>query len=137
MSLPQAIGERSEQWVAAVNMMFSSFIGNGLGANGHRALGIDGVKVIADGGLVKMFCELGVLGFSIFVYMMILIFTKGVKHIGKCYAELGIIAVTLLQCIGSDTLSFQPVAPIFWYAVGRCAMEIYHNYNTKEETVGK
>ena len=125
-SLPLAVGERSEQWVAAVNAMYSSWIGNGLGANGHKALGIPDAKVIADGGLVKMFCELGVIGFSIFVYIMILIFTKGVKHIGKCYAELGIIAVTLLQCIGSDTLSFQMCAPMFWYAVGRSTSWIYY-----------
>ncbi|HOO28742.1 MAG TPA: hypothetical protein PLU43_09770, partial [Lachnospiraceae bacterium] len=36
ISLPGAIGQRSEQWVAAVNNMFSSWLGNGLGANGHK-----------------------------------------------------------------------------------------------------
>lgn len=124
VSLPQAIGERQEQWIAAVNMMFSSWIGNGLGANGHRALGIEGVKVIADGGLVKMFCELGVIGVSIFIYMVILIFKKGIKCFSDIYAELGIIAVFLLQSVGSNTLSFQLVSPIFWYAVGRCVYVI-------------
>lgn len=124
VSLPQAIGERSEQWVAAVNMMYSSWIGNGLGANGHRALGIEGVKVIADGGLIKMFCELGVVGISIFIYMLLLIYKKGIKCFSKCYAELGIIAVYLLQSIGSNTLSFQLVSPVFWYAVGRCVYVI-------------
>lgn len=119
VSLPQAIGERSEQWVAAVNMMFSSWIGNGLGANGHRALGIEGVKVVADGGLVKMFCELGVVGFSLFAYLMILLYKRGIKVFSDCFAELGIIAIFLLQSIGSNVLSFQLVSPVFWYAVGR------------------
>ena len=119
VSLPSAIGERSEQWVAAVNMMFSSWIGNGLGANGHRALGIEGVKVIADGGLVKLFCEDGVIGFSIFVYLLILTVKRGIKHFSDCYAELGIIGMLLLQSIGSNVLSFQLIAPVFWYAVGR------------------
>lgn len=119
VSLPQAIGERSEQWVAAVNMMFSSWIGNGLGANGHRALGIDGVKVVADGGLVKMFCELGVIGFAIFAYLMILLYKRGMKKFGECFAEIGIISIFLLQSVGSNVLSFQLVSPIFWYAIGR------------------
>lgn len=133
VSLPQAVGERSEQWVAAVNMMFSSWIGNGLGANGHRALGIEGVKVIADGGLVKMFCELGVVGISIFIYMLLLIYKRGLKSFSQCYAELGIIAVYLLQSIGSNTLSFQLVSPVFWYAVGRCVYVISQNSKTSKE----
>lgn len=120
-SLPQAIGERSEQWVAAVNMMFSSWIGNGLGANGHRALGIEGVKVIADGGLVKMFCENGVVGFSLFTYLMILLYKKGLKHFADCFAEIGIISIFILQSVGSNVLSFQLVTPIFWFAVGKLA----------------
>lgn len=118
-SLPSAIGERSEQWVAAVNMMFSSWIGNGLGANGHRALGIEGVKVVADGGLVKMFCENGVIGFSLFVYLLILVFKRGIKVFSECYAEIGIVSIILLQSIGSNTLSFQLITPLFWYAIGR------------------
>lgn len=118
-SLPSAIGERSEQWVAAVNMMFSSWTGNGLGANGHRALGIEGVKVVADGGLVKLFCENGVIGFSLFVYLLILVFKRGIKVFSDCFAELGIISIMLLQSIGSNTLSFQLVTPLFWYAIGR------------------
>lgn len=130
ISLPSAIGERSEQWVAAVNMMYSSWIGNGLGANGHRALGIEGVKVVADGGLVKMFCENGVVGFSLFIYLLILTFKRGIKKFSKCFAELGIIAILLLQSIGSNVLSFQLITPIFWYVIGRIA------YNTKFDKQG-
>ena len=81
VSLPDAIGERSEQWIAAVNNMYSTWLGNGLGANGHRALGIEGAHVIADGGLVKMYCEQGIFGFSIFLYIVILAFRKGVRNV--------------------------------------------------------
>ena len=119
-SLPTAVSQRSEQWVAAVNNMYSSWIGNGLGANGHRALGFEDAHVIADGGLVKMYCENGVLGFSLFVYIMYLALSDGVKDIKEHYAEVGIIAVGLLQSIGSNMLAFQICAPVFWFAVGAC-----------------
>ncbi|MBQ7481684.1 MAG: hypothetical protein IJT80_07385 [Lachnospiraceae bacterium] len=119
VSLPDAVGERSEQWVAAVNNMYSTWLGNGLGANGHRALGIEGTHVIADGGLVKMYCEQGVFGFSMFIYLVILSFKKGIKEIKEYCVELGIIAVSILSSVGSNILAFQLTTPIFWYAVGR------------------
>ena len=118
-SLPGAVSERSEQWIAAVNNMYSTWLGNGLGCNGHRALGIENAHVIADGSLVKLYCEDGVIGFSIFVYLLILIIKKGIANIDKYYVEVGIIIALLLQSIGSNMLAFQLCTPIFWYAIGR------------------
>ncbi len=121
ISLPTAISQRSEQWVAAVNNMYSSWIGNGLGANGHRAIGIEDAHVIADGGLVKLYCENGVIGFSLFAYLLFLVLSGGIRNIRRFYVEVGIIAVGLLQSIGSNMLAFQICAPVFWFAIGRCA----------------
>ncbi len=118
ISLPTAISQRSEQWVAAVNNMYSSWIGNGLGANGHRALGIEDAHVIADGGLVKLYCENGVLGFSLFAYLIFLALSNASKNIKEHYVEAGIIVVMLLQSIGSNMIAFQICTPIFWYAIG-------------------
>ncbi|MBR4168451.1 MAG: hypothetical protein IKR47_01820 [Lachnospiraceae bacterium] len=119
ISLPSAISERSEQWVAAVNNMYSVWLGNGLGANGHRALGIEGAHVIADGGLIKLYCENGVVGFSMWVFLVILACKRGLKNIGTYYTELGIVAIGILQSIGSNMLAFQLCAPIFWFAIGK------------------
>ena len=118
VSLPEAVGEKSEQWIAAVNNMYSTWLGNGLGANGHRALYIEGTHVIADGGLVKMYCEQGIFGFSIFIYLMILTLKKGILNVQSHYVELGIIFIALLSSVGSNILAFQLTCPIFWYAVG-------------------
>ena len=117
VSLPGAIGQRSDQWIGAINNMSNLWLGNGLGANGHRAAGIT-EHLIADGGLAKLFVEMGILGTGIFVYMMILCFKYGTRHLRECAAEVGIIAVTLLQCVGSNVLEFQIVTPIFWFAAG-------------------
>lgn len=121
ISLPGAIGQRSEQWVVAVNTLYSNWLGNGLGANGHKALGYEGTHVIADGGLVKLFCEEGAIGFSIFLFILLIIFSKCGRCLKECYVEIGIISITILQSIGSNMLSFQLTTPIFWFAVGRCA----------------
>ncbi len=121
ISLPTAISERSEQWVAAVNNMYSFWIGNGLGANGHRALGIEHAHVIADGGLIKLYCENGIFGFSLWLYLMYLLLSKGVKGIRENYAQVGILAVGILQSIGSNMLAFQICAPVFWFAAGSLA----------------
>ncbi len=118
ISLPTAISERSEQWVAAVNNMYSFWIGNGLGANGHRALGIEGAHVIADGGLIKLYCENGVLGFSLWAYLMYLVLADGVRSIKEHYVEVGILSIGILQSIGSNMLAFQICAPVFWFAAG-------------------
>lgn len=119
ISLPTAISERSEQWIAAVNNMYSTWLGNGLGANGHKALYIEGAHVIADGGLVKLYCEDGVLGFSMFIFLIIEVFKKGLKNMSTYYVEVGIVSIAILQSIGSNMLAFQLCTPIFWFAIGR------------------
>jgi len=117
VSLPDAVGERSEQWVGAVNNMYNLWLGNGLGANGHRAAGIS-EHIVADGSLVKIFVELGIIGMSVFAFMMLLCFKYGVRNLRLNAAELGIVAVALLQSVGSNILEFQLATPIFWFAVG-------------------
>ena len=122
-SLPGAVGQRSEQWITAINNMFGQWFGNGLGANGHKALGIEDAKVVADGGLVKLYCEEGAIGFSIFVYILIRLFICGIRDLRKYFAELGIIGTALLMSIGSNIIAFQLCMPIFWYAIGRINSE--------------
>lgn len=132
-SLPGAVGERSEQWIAAVNNMYSTWFGNGLGANGHMAIGLEDAHVVADGGLIKSYCEQGIFGFSMFLYILILSIKKGLGNIKGYCAEVGIIAAALLQSIGSNILSFQLAAPIFWFAIGR----IYADENMKMRSGAK
>ena len=127
ISLPTAISQRSEQWVAAVNNMYSSWIGNGLGANGHKALGFEDAHVITDGGLVKLYCENGVIGFSLFAYLIVLSMKRGLSDIREHYAEIGIVVVGLLQSIGSNMLAFQICAPVFWFALGGCQNVVKKN----------
>lgn len=118
VSLPGAVGQRSEQWVAAINNMHGQWFGNGLGANGHKAIGIEWAHVVPDGGLVKLYCEEGALGFSLFVYIMILIYRKGISNLKDCFCELGIIGTALLMSTGSNIIAFQLCMPVVWFAAG-------------------
>lgn len=118
VSLPGAVGQRSEQWIAAANNMKGAWLGNGLGANGHKALPIEGAHVVADGGLVKLFCEEGCFGFGLFVYIMLVLCIKSIKNLEDNYAELAVIATAILMSIGSNIIAFQLCMPVFWYAAG-------------------
>ena len=118
ISLPLAIGERSEQWIGAANNMVSIWIGNGLGANGHRAIGY-GEHIIADGGIAKLYSETGIIGLSLFCFLMLLCLKRGFRDIKRYSPEVCIVLMTLIISIGSNTLSFALSVPIFYYALGR------------------
>lgn len=123
VSLPGAVGQRSDQWIGAINNMSNLWLGNGLGANGHRANGIT-QHLIADGGIAKLFVEMGIIGMAIFAFMMILCFKHSAHNFKLCCIEIGIVAITLLQSIGSNILEFQLATPIFWFAIGVIASKI-------------
>ncbi len=117
VSLPGAVGQRSDQWVGAMNNMADKWLGNGLGANGHRAEGFT-KHMIADGGLAKLYCEMGIVGTALFIFLMVLLIKKGVKNLKECASEVGIVAVTLIISIGSNVMSFALSVPVFYYAAG-------------------
>lgn len=123
LSIPNAVAERSYQWKAAFHSMNSYLWGNGIGVNGHKAMELARETMVADGGLVKIFCEEGVLGSLLFLSILVIAFYKGSRHINKCYTELGIIAVLLFGSLGSNLLAFQLCTPVFWYAVGKIIAE--------------
>ena len=122
VSLPGSIAQRSDQWVGAANNMKSIWLGNGLGANGHRAIGIT-EHLIADGGVAKLYVESGIIGTSLFLFLLILVLKKGFKELKDTAPEMGIIIITLLMSIGSNMMSFALSVPVFYYYMGRGVSE--------------
>ena len=102
--------------------MVNIWLGNGLGANGHRAIGYT-EHLIADGGLAKLYVESGIIGTSLFVFLILLILKKGFKNLKNTAPEIGIIIVTLLMSIGSNMMSFALSVPVFYYYMGRAVRE--------------
>ena len=117
ISLPGSIAQRSDQWVGAANNMKSIWLGNGLGANGHRAIGYT-EHLIADGGLAKLYVECGIVGTSIFVFLILLVLKRGFSDLKKTAPETGIVLITILTSIGSNMMSFALSVPVFYYYMG-------------------
>ncbi len=118
VSLPGAIAQRSDQWVGAANNMKSIWLGNGLGANGHRAIGFT-EHLIADGGLAKLYVESGIIGTSLFIFLILLILKRGFSRLKDTAPEVGIVLITLLMSVGSNMMSFALSVPVFYYYMGR------------------
>lgn len=118
ISLPGNISIRSEQWVAAFGNMYSTWLGNGLGANGREAVGLEDAYIVSEGGLVKAYCEQGIFGFSMFIYIIILTLKKGIKDLKLYWAGVGIIVLAMIFSIWSNILSFRLAGSVFWFAVG-------------------
>lgn len=74
-SIPDGFGERSESWIAAVNNMVNFWIGDGLGSHGHRAVDYQ-YYIVADGGLVKLYAEMGLIGTSMIIFVVALVYIK-------------------------------------------------------------
>ncbi|MDO4188426.1 MAG: hypothetical protein Q4D29_05485 [Lachnospiraceae bacterium] len=136
VSLPGAVGQRSEQWISAINNMpaawYGQWFGNGLGANGHKAIGIEGAHIVADGGLVKLYCEEGAIGFALYVYIMLVIFRFAFKNLKKYFAEVAIIGTAILMSIGSNIIAFQLCLPIIWFAAGVIGRDVI-NKNERDK----
>lgn len=114
-----AISERSGNWFLGIQSVKNIFIGNGLGSMNHASHKYGNLGVY-DSSYIKMYAETGLIGIFLFFTIISRALIIGVKNIKKCYIEFGIISVFLLQAIGSNVLSFQVLAPIFWYSVGQC-----------------
>ncbi|MCR5773739.1 MAG: hypothetical protein K6G42_01515 [Lachnospiraceae bacterium] len=147
-SIPDGFGERSESWVAAVNDMRNFWIGDGLGSRGHRAAGYQ-YYIVADGGLVKLYAEMGLIGTSLIIFLVALVYIKSVKPIPSLKGtekqsiprmslivpELAIITSAILMSIGSNVLEMELCAPIVYFALGR-AVKLLNEDRPAEEYIG-
>jgi len=115
--ISQAVGERSFTWTYAFQDLTFIF-GKGLGSVGHKSIGFSKI-LIADGNYFKMIGEIGIFGTFIFFAILISSFWNGFKDLKNKYLDLGIIFCICLIAIGSNIFTFQSIAPIFWFAIGR------------------
>ena len=117
-SIPSGFGERTGSWVNVVNRTHNIWLGDGLGSRGHRAAGFQ-EYIIADGGLVKLYTEMGIIGTSIIIFMLVLVYTKAYRNIRKVIPEMAVITCAILMSIGSNVLEIELCAPVVYFALGR------------------
>ena len=89
-----------------------------MGSVGHKAIGFSKI-LIADGNYFKMIGEIGIFVIYIFFDILISSFWNGFKDLKNKYLDLGVIFCICLIAIGSNIFTFQSIAPIFWFAIGR------------------
>ncbi|MCR5651849.1 MAG: hypothetical protein K6F86_11790 [Lachnospiraceae bacterium] len=126
ISIPEGFGERSESWVAAVNDMKNMWLGDGLGSRGHRAAEFQ-TYIVADGGLVKLYTEMGIIGTSLIIFLLVLVFLKAVRKPRIVIPEICVIICALLMSIGSNVLEIQICAPVVYFALGRAVKKLNEN----------
>jgi hypothetical protein len=115
--ISEAVGERSFTWSVAFqdwNFVF----GRGLGTLGHKAIGFSKV-LIADGNYFKMIGEIGIIGSFIFLMILIFSFWRGILNFKNTFLDLGIVFCICLIAVGSNIFTYQSIAPIFWFSIGR------------------
>lgn len=127
-SIPDGFGERSGSWFDAVGDMHNILIGDGLGSRGHRAAEYQ-QYIVADGGLVKLFVEMGIIGTALIVAVVVLVYVRslqkgagaadGRRNVSLVVPELAIITSAVLMSIGSNVLEMELCAPIVYFALGR------------------
>lgn len=100
--------------------------GTGLGSVGHKAAGFT-KYYIYDGGIFKVLAEYGIIGFVIYVIAVLRNLKSGFRNISNLLPEYLIVFVCLAQSIGSNTICFQAILPIFWFSLGTIFKLSYNN----------
>jgi hypothetical protein len=127
-SIPEGFGERSGSWVDGIKNMKNIWIGDGLGSHGHRAAGFQ-PYIVADGGLVKLYIEMGIIGTALIVFVVVMVYIRSMKkgRISLVVPELAVITSAILMSIGSNVLETELCAPIVYFALGRAVLKLNEN----------
>jgi len=124
--ISEAFNERSGTWSYAFNYG-NLVIGDGLGSFGHKVIGYSKI-LITDGNYFKMLAEIGIVGSFLFFAILIASIILGFMDFRNKYLEVSIVLGLSLMAIGSNIFTYQTLAPIFWYSIGRLSI----NYRQKE-----
>ncbi len=106
------------------NLMF----GSGLGTVGHKA-SIYFENIITDGNYIKIFFEVGLVGFSLFLLIIVNTLVYVYRQFRIIRFEFLIIFVIFFQGLGNNVYSTYTIGVIFWLLIG-----IISNYYIKELT---
>ena len=119
--ISDAFETRNEAWKHAFDYPYL-ITGRGLGSVGHKALEYSEI-LIPDGNYFKIIAETGIIGFSLFASILVLATVSGIKNLREDYMQLGIVLAMCLIAVGSNILTYQSIAPIFWFSVGKLLLK--------------
>jgi hypothetical protein len=96
---------------------------------------------VADGGLVKLYTEMGIIGTAMIAVVVTMVYIKSVmkdknnaadgaygkRRISLVVPELAVITSAILMSIGSNVLEMELCAPIVYFALGRAVRKLNEN----------
>ena len=105
--------------------MFDSFLryvdinGQGLGRFGHHALTM-GKMCISDNEYMRVLCELGFIGLTIIMLIVVLSLLKAVRYFRELHFEFFVICFFLVAMIGAAPLEMAMQQNfLFWFCIGK------------------
>lgn len=110
-------GSRLNQIKNAFAELMNPVTGQGAGSLGGRSRGL-GLKGVSDCCWARLFCEQGLIGFSLFTLLMIKTLKRAFKNKKLFFVEICGISNILIAMLVSDPLFYQFYTIPFWFMVG-------------------
>lgn len=126
MDINSAMEQRTVQYRLSERATWWSYIfGLGMGSCGGvaREAGLIGVT---DGEWVKLFYEMGLVGTSLFIMIILTSLARSLKYFRLYNIEFIVIVYFLAAGIGSNSLTMNIPCAMFWYCLGRIWNKKYY-----------
>ena len=105
-------------FVSCLNKSFP-IIGDGFGRYSHAAIEY-GLPAITDCEYIKIIHETGIMGITLFSFIILLSLVNGLKDFRAYMFEILIVAMYCIAMIGADPISSDLMQPwFFWFCIGR------------------
>ena len=111
-------GSRTEQIRTTLASWENFITGNGMGTAGSKARSM-GYPGMSDGNYIKLLVEEGIIGFVIFMALIISTFIKALKNFKYLSMECCVVGSLIFTMLGSDSLMLTFYIVPYWYVIGK------------------
>lgn len=127
MNVVDALGERSNQTERIMRAWSNYPFGEGIGSACVFARQL-GMVSITDGAYVEVLYELGIIGFIIFISLLLKSFFKAFKNKNYLFVEISILGSFMVAMTGACPFVYFFYMIPFWMSIGRIMNKNYLNY---------
>ncbi len=125
-NLFNASGERESQWLNGINIFLEHPLGVGYGLLTHKGINSNFGFIVADGNYFRILGELGIIGFILF--LILLIYSIIIAHRKKYYIVTALLLIYSIQAVGTNVFDIAYTSYLFWLLIG-----LSFNIKYKEE----
>lgn len=132
MNVFDALGERSNQTERIMKAWSNYPFGEGIGSACVFARQL-GMVSITDGAYVEVLYELGIIGFIIFISLILKSFFKAFKNRNYLFVEVSIVGSFMVAMVGACPFVYFFYMIPFWLSIGRITNKDYLAYLKKNQ----